>query len=95
MSLSAIDFGNAQDHDGLVDEHFIYACDILLLLLAHIFNKPCEGFSTRWIEHTIVPILKCGDLMMPNNYRTIMIEKLYVSILQSELSIWAREITAV
>ena len=53
----------------------------------------CEGFPTRWTEHTIVPILKSGDPMMPSSYTTIMIghylAKLYGSILKSELYVWA------
>ena len=70
----------------------LYLCP----LLAHIFNKAmCEGFLTRWIKHTIVPILKSGDPIMPRNYRTIMIghylAKLYGSIQESELSIWAKQ----
>ena len=39
MVRNAVDwfqFGKAQYHDGLVIEHFVYARDILLPLLAHI-----------------------------------------------------------
>ena len=58
----------------LVSEHFIYALDILVLLLAHIFNRAMsEGFPTSWIEYTIVPIFKSGDLIMLRNHRRIMI----------------------
>ena len=50
-------------------------------------------------EHTIVPILKSGDPMMLSNYRTIInghyLAKLYGSILELELSIWAERIAAV
>ena len=57
-AIDQLHFGKAQDHDGLVGEYFIYSCDILLPLLAHIFNRAmCEGLPTRWTEHTIVPIL--------------------------------------
>ena len=95
-AIDRLQFGKAQDHDGLVGEHFIYARDTLLPLLAHIFNRAmCEGFPTRWTQHTIVPILKSGDPMMPSNYRTIMIghylAKLYGSILESELSRWVEQ----
>ena len=59
--IDRLQFEKAQDHDGLVGEHFIYARDTLLPLLAHIFNRAmCEGFPTRWTEHTIVAILKNG-----------------------------------
>ena len=69
-----LQFVKAQDHDGSVFEHFIYPCDTLLLLLAHILNIAThECFPTRWIEHTIVPIFKSGDPMTVSNYRTIMI----------------------
>ena len=33
---------NAQDHDELVSEHFIYAHDTTLLFLAHILNELCS-----------------------------------------------------
>ena len=81
-----LQFGKAQDHDGLVGEHFIYARDTLLPFLAHIFNRAmCEGFCSRWTKHTIVSILKSGDPIMPSNFKTIMIghclTKLYGLIL--------------
>ena len=45
-----------------------YVYDIFLPLLAQIFNRDmCEGFPTRLIEHTIVPILKSGEPMMLSN----------------------------
>ena len=48
-AIDWLQFGKAQDHDGLVGEHFIYARDTLLPLRAHIFNKAmCKGFLTRW-----------------------------------------------
>ena len=95
-AIDQLQFGKAQDHDGLFGEHFIYARDTLLPLLAHIFNRAmCKGFPTRWTKYTIVPILKSRDPMMPSNYRTIMIghyfTKLYGLILESELSIWAKQ----
>ena len=82
-TIDQLQFGKAQDHDGLVGEYFIYAYEILFPLLGHIFNRAmCEYFPTSWTEHTIVPIFKSGDPMMPSNYRTIMIgrylAKLYV-----------------
>ena len=50
-------------------------------------------FPTGWTEDIIVPIFKIGDPMMQNNYRTIMtgcyLTKLYGSILDSELIVWA------
>ena len=47
--IDRLQFGKAQDRDGLVGDHFIYARDTLLPLLAHIFNRTmCEGFPTRW-----------------------------------------------
>ena len=93
-AIDWLQFGTAQDHDGLVGEHFIYARNILLPLLAHIFNRAmCEGFPIRLTKHTIVPILKSGGPMMPSNYRTFItghyLYKLNGSILESELSIWA------
>ena len=72
----------------MVGEHFIYARDILLPLLAHIFNRAVrEGFPARWTEHIIVPIHKREKPMLPGNYRTIMIghyfAKVYGSIQES------------
>mgnify|MGYP006973832052 FL=1 len=62
--IDQLQIGKAQDHDGLVDEHLIYAKDILLLLLAHILNRDaCEGSRSCCIEHTILPILKSEDPM--------------------------------
>ena len=44
-AIDWLQFGKGQDHDGLVGDHFIYAHDILLPLLANIFNRAmCEGF---------------------------------------------------
>lgn len=99
MVLDAIDRlqnGKAQDHDGLVGEHFSYARDTLALLIVHVFNRAiCEGFPTSWTEHIIVPLFKSGDPMVPGNYRTIMIghylAKIYGSILELELSRLGRE----
>ena len=79
----------------------LYLCPWHLVpLLVHIFNRArCEGLPTRWTEHTIMRILKSGNPMMPSNYRTIMMShylaKLYGSILESELSIWASETASV
>ena len=62
--IGQLQIGKAQDHDGLVDEHVIYAQDILLLLLVHIVNRDvCEGSCSCWTEHNILPILKSGDPM--------------------------------
>ena len=84
----------ALDYDGLAGEHFMYARDIVAPLLVHVFNRAvCEGFPPSWTEHTVIPLFKSGDPMMPNNYRTIMIShclaKIYGSILEKELSRWA------
>ena len=66
-------------------EHFIHARDMLVELLAVMFNRAmCEGFPDTWSMSTIVPIFKAGDPMMPGNYRTIMI-----GILEQQLSRWA------
>ena len=53
-AIDRLQFGKAHDHDGFVGEQFIYALDILLPLLAHIFNRAmCEGFPTRWTQQTL------------------------------------------
>ena len=65
-AIDWLQFGKAQDHDGLVGEHFIYACDTLLPFLAYIFNRAtCEGYH--------LPIFKIKDYTMPISYRTIII----------------------
>ena len=76
----------------IVDEHFIHAHDMLVPLLAHIFNRAMsEGFATSLIKHTIVAIFDFGDAMIPCDYRTIMIghysTRLYGSNLESELNV--------
>ena len=46
-AIDWLQFGKAQDHNGLVYEHFIYTRDIVVLLplLAHILNIAMfEGF---------------------------------------------------
>lgn len=99
MVVEAIDRlhnGRAQDHEGLVAEHFIHARDTIAPILAWMFNRAmCEGFPSSWSDHTIVPLLKSGDPMMPTNYRTIMIghclAKIYGSILEHELSSWTEK----
>jgi len=56
-----------------------------------MFNRAlCEGFPPTWSTNIINPILKSGDPMDTNNYKTIMIghllAKLYGSVLEMELS---------
>eukprot|EP00250_Pteridium_aquilinum_P004691 c14891_g1_i2 orf=2-1366(-) len=64
----------AYDHDGLVAEHFIHARDMLVEVLAVLFNRAmCEGLPETWRLSTIVPIFKAGDPTEPGNYRTIMV----------------------
>ena len=84
----------AYDHDGLVAEHFIHARDMLVEVLAVLFNRAmCEGLPETWRLSTIVPIFKVGDPTEPGNYRTIMVghtlARLYASILEQQLSSWA------
>ena len=78
-----LQFGKAQDHDELVDEHFIYARDTLLLL--HILIELCVNISPLCVDRTYH--------MIPSNYRTITVvhylAKLYGSILESELRVCA------
>ncbi|MCO5570021.1 hypothetical protein L7F22_023735 [Adiantum nelumboides] len=93
-AIGRLQHGRAQDHDGLVGEHFIYACRELAPLLAHMFNRSvCEGFPASRTANTIVPLFKSGDPMVQGNYKTIMIghylAKIYGSILERELSVWA------
>ena len=66
-TIDRLQFGKAQDHDGLIGEHFIYVCTSLKELYVKV------SFPTCWTEHTIVLIFKSGDPMVSNNYRTIMI----------------------
>ena len=40
-AIDRLQFGKAQDHDGLGAEHFIYARDTLLSLLATSLIEPC------------------------------------------------------
>ena len=50
-SIDQLQYGKAQDHDGLVVRQFIHSRDILLPLLTHIFNRAmCESFYTRWTD---------------------------------------------
>ncbi|MCO5581886.1 hypothetical protein L7F22_035775 [Adiantum nelumboides] len=66
--------GKAYDRDGLVAEHFIHARDMLVELLAVLFNRVmCEGLLETWRLSTIVPIFKAGDSSKPRNYHTIMV----------------------
>ena len=86
--------GRAYDHDGLVAEHFIHARDMLVEILAVLFNRVmCEGLPESWRLSTIVPIFKAGDPTEHGNYRTIMVghtlARLYASILEQQLSNWA------
>ena len=38
-AINQLQFGKAQDHDGLVGVHFSYIHDTLIPLPAHIFNR--------------------------------------------------------
>ena len=50
---------NLEDCNRLVDEHFIFACDTLILHLAHIINKALhERFPTSWTKHIILQSFK-------------------------------------
>ena len=93
-AIDRLSSGRAQDHDGIVAEHFIHARDMIADLLALMFNRAmCEGFLETWSTSAIVPIFKSEDPNLPTNYRTIMIghslAKLYASILEQELIRWA------
>ena len=38
-AIDGLQFGMAQNHEGFLDDHFIYARDTFLSILAHIFHK--------------------------------------------------------
>ena len=65
--------GRSYDHDGLVAEHFIHARDLLMEVLAVMFNRAmCERLPETWRLSTTVPFFKAGDPTQPRNYCTIM-----------------------
>ena len=76
-------------------EHFIHAKDIIVGLITVMFNKAMrEGFPDTWSLSSIAPIFKTGDPMILGNDYTIMVghtvAKLYASILEQQLSRWAK-----
>ena len=53
-AIDWLQFKKAQDHHGFAGEHFIYAHDILLFLLAYVFDRAmCEGFPSSWIKDSM------------------------------------------
>ena len=56
-AIDQLQFGKTQDHNGLVGEHFIYDHDILLPLLAQIFNRDLWESTHMAHSHMNLPFL--------------------------------------
>ena len=62
--------GKAYDHAWLVAQYFIHARDMLVELLAMMFNRAIgEGMLHSWSLSTVVPIFNTRDPIEPRNYR--------------------------
>lgn len=81
--------------DGLLNEYFIEAGDILLQALHTIFNNVFNSgcFPEEWSKAVMVPVFKKGDKNDPNNYRGISLlscmAKLFTSVLNKRLVDWS------
>lgn len=59
-----------------------------------IFNNGIQqGFPIDWTTSLVIPIFKSGDINNPSNYRTIMINPLFLNlfsgIIENIINKWA------
>ena len=68
-AIDRLQFGKAQDHDGLVGKHFIYARDILLPLLAILKNELYVKVSL--LDGLSIPLCQSSRVETPLCQETI------------------------
>jgi hypothetical protein len=94
-AIKKLKWGKATGLDGMKVEFVIDGCDTLLHILQTLFNKLLsEGFCSSLAMGVIHALFKSGDASSVDNYKGItigpMIAKLFVMVLESRLSSWAK-----
>ena len=94
-AITQLKCGKSAGLDLLINEFYIYGCEILASPLCSFFNSILKlGYSpAEWSMGLIIPLHKKGDVNCIENYRgkTLLstFEKLFTGILNNRLSFWA------
>ncbi|XP_052820056.1 uncharacterized protein LOC128245877 [Mya arenaria] len=93
-AIQSLKRAKAGSQDGLINEYFIEAGDIVLGHLTDLFNLILNSgfFPDSWMESIIVPVYKKGDEDQVTNFRGITLmssmAKLFTSIINTRLMTW-------
>ena len=96
-SIKQLGLNKSAGLDLLLNEFYIYGCDILAPVLCKLFNIIFRSghFPVKWGEGLIIPIHKKGDLNTVENYRGITLlstlGKLFTRVLNNRLTAWAEK----
>ena len=94
-AIKQLKHGKSSGPDLLINEFFIYTCDILASKITTLFNVILMSghFPKRWTEGVIIPIHKKGNKGAVGNYRGITLlsvfGKLFTRVLNNRLTFWA------
>lgn len=74
-------FGKAKDIVDLQEEYLKWGMQTLSPHITKIFNNIIPpGFLLDWTTSLVTLLFKSGDVNNPSNYRTIMINPLFVEV---------------
>ena len=86
-AIKQLKHGKSSGPDLLINEFFIYPCDILASKITALFNVILMSihFPKSWTEGVIIPIHKKDNKGAVDNYRGIT----FLSVLNNRLTFWA------
>ena len=94
-AIKQLKHGKSSGPDLLINDFFIYTCDILASKITALFNVILMSghFPKSWTEGVIIPIHKKGNKGAVDNYRGITLlsvfGKLFTRVLNNRLTFWA------
>ena len=94
-AIKQLKHGKSSGPDLLINEFFVYTCDILASKITALFNVILMSghFPKSWTEGVIIPIHKKGNKGAVDNYRGITLlsifGKLFTRVLNNRLTFWA------
>ena len=94
-AITQLKCGKSAGLDLLINEFYIYGCEILASPLCSVFNSILKlgYFPAEWSMGLIIPSHKKGDVNCVENYRGITLlstfRKKFTRILNNRLSFWA------
>jgi hypothetical protein len=80
VGIKKLGVGKTKDLVELQVEYLKWGSKILAPHIMKIFNIIQQGFPTDWTTSLAISLFKSGDVNNTSNYRTIMINPLFVKL---------------